>query len=58
MVNEITPVSSFYHVSKNFFDPSPSAVTWNLSIKGLVQNPYSVSYNDLLAMPAVEVSWG
>jgi DMSO/TMAO reductase YedYZ molybdopterin-dependent catalytic subunit len=55
VVNEITPVSSFYHVSKNFFDPSPSAVTWNLSISGLVQNPYSISYNDLLALPAVEV---
>jgi DMSO/TMAO reductase YedYZ molybdopterin-dependent catalytic subunit len=58
MVGDITPVDSFYHVSKNFFDPTPSAVTWNLSIKGMVQNPYFASYRDLLAMPSVDVVVG
>src|SRR5438552_9337966 len=31
-VDEITPTESFYHVSKNFFDPSPSADGWRLAI--------------------------
>src|SRR5204863_4666452 len=43
-VSEITPNDSFYHVSKNFFDPSPSADGWQLEFKGLVDNPYALTY--------------
>ncbi|HYO49383.1 MAG TPA: molybdopterin-dependent oxidoreductase [Chloroflexia bacterium] len=57
-VKEITPTESFYHVSKNFFDPSPSADGWKLEIKGLVSNPYSITYKELVAMPAIEVVTG
>ncbi|MEO8289235.1 MAG: molybdopterin-dependent oxidoreductase [Chloroflexota bacterium] len=57
-VKELTPTDSFYHVSKNFFDPSPSSDGWKLEIKGLVQNPYSITYKELLALPAVEVVVG
>jgi DMSO/TMAO reductase YedYZ molybdopterin-dependent catalytic subunit len=57
-VREITPTDSFYHVSKNFFDPSPSADGWKLDIKGLVNKPYSLTYKQLTAMPAQVVTVG
>ena len=57
-VQEITPVDSFYHVSKNFFDPSPSANGWNLEITGLVDKPYSLDYKALTSLPATLVTTG
>jgi DMSO/TMAO reductase YedYZ molybdopterin-dependent catalytic subunit len=57
-VQEITPVGSFYHVSKNFFDPSVSANGWKLQIKGLVSNPYSLDYKQLTSMTPVKVTTG
>lgn len=57
-VQEITPVAGFYHVSKNFFDPSPSAGKWGLAIKGMVANPYSLTYKQLTAMPATTATVG
>ena len=58
MVAEITPVESFYHVSKNFFDPEPDGNTWRLEVTGLVDNPYSLTYTELISMPSVEVVVG
>jgi DMSO/TMAO reductase YedYZ molybdopterin-dependent catalytic subunit len=57
-VSELTPVPSFYHVSKNFVDPSPSSQGWSLSIKGLVQNPYSLTYKELTSMRSIAVVVG
>ncbi len=57
-VREITPVESFYHVSKNFFDPSPSPDNWSLAIKGMVTNRYSLTYKQLTAMPATTATIG
>lgn len=57
-VRELTPVGSFYNVSKNFVDPSPLAGVWRLQVKGMVGKPYSLTYNDLIALPAVEVVVG
>jgi len=57
-VKEITPTESFYHISKNFFDPSPGSKDWKLEIKGLVENPYSLTYGELTSLPAVEVTTG
>ncbi len=55
---EVTPVANFYHVSKNFFDPSPSSAGWTLSVRGLVVNPYSLTYKQLTALPAKEIAVG
>lgn len=55
---EITPVDSFYHVSKNFFDPSPSADGWKLEFKGMVNKPYSLDYKALTSLPAIKVTTG
>lgn len=57
-LKEITPNKSFYHVSKNFFDPSPSSDGWKLEIKGLVSDPYSLTYEELTTLPAVDVVTG
>jgi len=57
-LKEMTPNKSFYHISKNFFDPSPSSDGWKLEIKGLVADPYSLTYDELTALPAIEVVTG
>ena len=57
-IKEITPTRSFYHVSKNVIDPSPSADKWKLKIKGLVENPYELTYAELTALPAETVTVG
>ncbi len=58
-VQEITPTNSFYHVSKNFFDPAPSANGWQLVIKGnYVKKPYTLTYKELTALPAEVVIVG
>lgn len=52
---EVTPVGVFYNVSKNFFaDPVLDAATWQLEIGGHVERPYTLTYPELLALPAVE----
>lgn len=45
----ITPNDAFYVVSKNLVDPSVSEMDWSLEIGGLVDNPISLSYSDVLA---------
>jgi DMSO/TMAO reductase YedYZ molybdopterin-dependent catalytic subunit len=52
---EITPVPEFYTVSKNFFsDPVVDAAPWRLEIGGKVAEPFSLTYEELQALPAVE----
>lgn len=52
---EVTPTARFYYVSKNLAsDPTVDQSTWRLSIKGLVDHPYTLSYAELLALPTVE----
>ncbi len=51
---EITPVSNFYVVSKNFSDPVVSEAGWTLEVKGLVQHPQRLSLSALRALPSSE----
>ncbi len=50
---EITPVGKFYTVSKNVFDPVVKAERWGLEIKGLVERPYRLTYDEIKTFPAV-----
>jgi DMSO/TMAO reductase YedYZ molybdopterin-dependent catalytic subunit len=50
---EITPNGDFYKVSKNFADPHVSQIGWSLQIAGLVTNPYSLTFDEIRAMPAI-----
>jgi DMSO/TMAO reductase YedYZ molybdopterin-dependent catalytic subunit len=49
--SEITPNDQYYIVSKNFTDPTVSEREWSLKITGLVEQPYTLLYRDLLALP-------
>ena len=51
---EVTPNDEFYIVSKNFIDPTVKEQGWILEIDGLVEVPYWVDYQQLIAMPSVE----
>jgi DMSO/TMAO reductase YedYZ molybdopterin-dependent catalytic subunit len=48
---QITPVTDFYVVSKNFVDPSIPASGWHLSVGGMVNKPLSLSLADLQGLP-------
>lgn len=51
---ELTSPSDFYYVSKNLAgDPMLGANEWRLSIDGMVNHPYTVTYGQLTALPQV-----
>ncbi len=51
---EVTDVSDFYTVSKNFIDPSVAVGGWRLKIDGLVDQSMELTYDQLTALPASE----
>jgi DMSO/TMAO reductase YedYZ molybdopterin-dependent catalytic subunit len=51
---EVTPTDLFYRIDISPIIPSIDAGTWRLSIKGLVDNPMEITYDELKAMPSVE----
>ncbi|HMM43507.1 MAG TPA: molybdopterin-dependent oxidoreductase, partial [Thermomicrobiales bacterium] len=51
----ITPNHEFYVVSKNFIDPDVDETDWSLAVSGLVDQPLTLTYADVLARPASEM---
>ncbi len=51
----ITPNRDFYRIDTAIFVPQVDAATWKLTIKGMVDHPVGLSYDDVLAMPMIEV---
>lgn len=51
---EVTPTEDFYLVSKNPFDPEVDVERWRLEIGGLVDNPFSLTYEEMKSLPSVE----
>src|SRR5437868_69873 len=51
---EVTPNPDFYQVSKNPYDPDVDIRRWKLEIGGQVENPLSLTLDQLRALPAVE----
>lgn len=49
--SEITPNEQYYVVSKNLTDPTVRAQNWSLKVTGLVEQPYTLTYQELLALP-------
>jgi DMSO/TMAO reductase YedYZ molybdopterin-dependent catalytic subunit len=45
----LTATKDFYHVSKNFTDPTVSSDGWELEIGGMVATPLKIPYADLIA---------
>lgn len=51
---EVTAANQFYVVSKNLAgDPNLDATGWKLSFTGLVEKPYTLTYDQLLALPQI-----
>lgn len=51
---EVTSPDTFYYVSKNLAsDPSIRAGDWRLAIKGMVNKPFTLTYDQLRALPQV-----
>jgi DMSO/TMAO reductase YedYZ molybdopterin-dependent catalytic subunit len=49
---EITSNDQYYVVSKNLFaDPTVDAGSWRLTVDGYVDKPYTLNYQELLALP-------
>jgi len=53
LATEVTPVGTFYLVSKNIFDPAIDAKTWKLAVKGKVERPYDLTLDELRKLPSV-----
>ncbi|HEX4206269.1 MAG TPA: molybdopterin-dependent oxidoreductase [Ktedonobacteraceae bacterium] len=50
--SEVTPIDQFYQVSKNIVsDPTVNGATWSLSVTGAVAQPYTLNYQQLMALP-------
>ena len=49
--SEITPNDQYYIVSKNLTDPIVREQEWSLKVTGMVEQPYTLSYQELLALP-------
>lgn len=54
LAREVSPTADFYQVSKNAFDPHVEVHSWKLDVGGLVENPLSLTYSDIKALPAIE----
>ncbi len=48
----ITPIEDFYVVSKNVLDPEVDLARWQLEVTGLVRQPQSWSYEQVLRLPS------
>lgn len=52
--SELTPTYLFYRIDINPVVPIINEKTWSLTVKGLVNNPITITYDEIKAMPAVE----
>lgn len=50
---EVTPTQDFYVISRNFLDPVINEGKWRLEIGGLVEKAFSLSYEELKALYAI-----
>ncbi len=50
----ITSNADFYQISKDLANPRVDEKKWKLSIRGNVEHPFELSYQELLALPMVE----
>jgi DMSO/TMAO reductase YedYZ molybdopterin-dependent catalytic subunit len=51
---EVTPTYLFYRIDKNAIVPAIDSSSWSLSIKGLVNNPVTLNYEQIKSMDSVE----
>jgi DMSO/TMAO reductase YedYZ molybdopterin-dependent catalytic subunit/uncharacterized membrane protein len=51
---EVTPTYLFYRIDKNTIFPVVDAKGWNLTVKGLVDAPLNINYDEIKSMDSVE----
>jgi DMSO/TMAO reductase YedYZ molybdopterin-dependent catalytic subunit len=50
----VTPNEDFYRIDTELLVPRIDASNWSLEVNGMVDNPFTITYDQLLAMPQVE----
>lgn len=50
----ITPAKDFYLIDSALSSPRIERENWSLEVKGAVDNPFEITYKDLVSMPARE----
>ncbi|MGV8850728.1 MAG: molybdopterin-dependent oxidoreductase [Propionibacteriaceae bacterium] len=50
----VTPTSNFYRIDTALRPPSLDTGSWRLSIEGMVDHPYTIGWDELLALDAIE----
>ncbi|HQD59934.1 MAG TPA: molybdopterin-dependent oxidoreductase [Propioniciclava tarda] len=50
----VTPASEFFRIDTALAVPQVDAATWKLSVSGLVDRPFTLGWDELLAMDAIE----
>jgi DMSO/TMAO reductase YedYZ molybdopterin-dependent catalytic subunit len=50
----VVPNRDFYRIDTSLLTPRLDAVSWSLTVNGMVDRPYEINYEQLLAMPLVE----
>ena len=54
LASEITPTYLFYRIDINPIIPQVDSKSWNLTIKGLVEKPITINYDQIRSMPSVQ----
>jgi DMSO/TMAO reductase YedYZ molybdopterin-dependent catalytic subunit len=54
LASEVTPTYLFYRIDINPIVPQVHSNSWNLAIKGLVEKPLTINYDQIKSMPSVE----
>lgn len=54
LASEVTPTYLFYRIDINPIVPEIDSESWNLSIKGLVEKPFTINYDQIKSMPSIE----
>ena len=54
LASEVTPTYLFYRIDINPIVPQVDAKSWKLTIKGLVDNPLTIDYEQIRSMASVE----
>ena len=50
----VTPNEDFYRIDTELLVPRLNANTWELTVNGMVDRPFTIGYTELIAMPLVE----
>jgi DMSO/TMAO reductase YedYZ molybdopterin-dependent catalytic subunit len=50
----VVPNRDFYRIDTSLLTPRLDAASWSLTVNGMVDRPYEINYEQLLAMPLVE----